>query len=751
MTEGDNSEVRNIINRLEEEEYNDGEFSCCCCNKCWAIKCKCLPVVCTCDCMSVCKADKEIDKAEDEIKRRDYLHKKWSINGCQLLYCNFIQGILQKHLGNGIATYFLMLRYLFIWVMVMLFVGVVCTAASFYTMHDNVNPATPVCKADYKAYYMCPLCDKHCSFWYLKQAINTDLCTRHFRLIFDNPIVWAFTFLMIFSAFIVTILMIFHSIHKKKVKETNSNPVSRKGQKKRKDSDSEEIQTRNDCCYICCESESCGTIVCDYCFITASCCRCCSFFGQIVWMIFSCFMILGFFFVFIILSLVLEREVRRGLVNKYHTSRFLTLILATVPVALIQTTVNALVKRLYRVLLRSCYCLRSVNSCTIEFVTILIPNMVISYSPIIYRIIFFGNFVGDPEDGYLRFVNDIRLQHCPEYGCMDIGVYTFLGILSFAVSPLWKIVSKMLVVRMMCYTNSSEGNSSSSFVKRFKDCCIMCLQGSGVMCLKLSKISKTNHMIENYMDLLMIYGYVIFFIVANGAVPLLAAVVTIPLIARCKANDYVLWNDEEKVKERKYDFSLKSLKYFFLIFTVLSTFTNVAIFIPNSRFIQHISYSRTVGHNKALLNFTGYLDEVLPKHSIATLVDNGFFPNPEALNLPLLYPNGKQVRNSNGEPILYLPFIDFQCLKRLYPSVGQNFTAKGLTDFINQYSNYKYKLDCFNATATCRSRGFLKSSDNARILSMTRKLFAITAVVPAITLVVFYFVIPLIRCYEYMK
>ena len=736
MTNCDNSEVHNRIKLLEEEYNEDGKNSCCCC-KCCALKCRCHYVVCTCDCRSISKSE----DINDDNNRGDYLYKKWSINGCQLLYSNFIQDILRKHFGIGIATYFLVLKIFFIWVMIMLFVGVISTAASFYTMHDNINPATPVCKADYKAYYMCPLCDKQCSFWYFKQAISSNLCTRHFRLIFDNPIVWAFTFVLIASAFVLTMVIICCSINQKRKSDISQQVLE------------EEFTYRNDCCFVCCtKSDSSCSLCCDFSFLIFPGCHYCSIFWQWIWLVFSIFMILGFFSVFVLLSLVIEREVRRSVVNRYNTSRFLTFILATVPVALLQTTVNVIVKWLYRVALRSCYCQRRVNTYISEFIMILIPSMVISYSPIVYRIIFYGNLVGDPQDGYLHLVNDLRFQHCPEYGCMDIGAYTFLGILSSSVSPLWKICSKMLEVRIICYKNT-ENNNSSSCKAHFRSCICHFVKVLG----KLSELSKTNHMVECYVELLMIYGYIIFFVVANGAVPLLAAVVTIPLIARYKSNNYVLWNQKKKIKERNlYSFSLSGLVCAFLTFTALSTVTNVAIFIPNSRFIQHISYSKNVGQKQTvLLHFTGYLDEVLPKHRLTTLVEKGIFPNIEAQTLPLLYPNGKKVRNSTGEPILYLPYIDFKCLNNYFPG-KQNFTTEEFNKFFKNDSisnnfiiNYNTNsiTKCFNENTTCRSRGYLKGSDNSKNLSMIRKLFAISAIGPFITLMLVYFVcIPIFCC-----
>ena len=115
----------------------------------------------------------------------------------------------------------------------------------------------------------------------------------------------------------------------------------------------------------------------------------------------------------------------------------------------------------------------------------------------------------------------------------------------------------------------------------------------------------------------------------------------------------------------------------FLVFTMISIFSNIAIVIPSSRFIQHIAYSDNIGHKgKFLLNFNLYLNQVLPEHKLTTLVRSQIFPSLQRklarAQFPMLSLNGQKVRNSNGQPILYLPYVDFQCLNKFY-SVGNSF------------------------------------------------------------------------------
>ena len=280
----------------------------------------------------------------------------------------------------------------------MFILGAIFTAVSLYTIHDDVNPATPICRADYSAYYMCPLCDGNCDFWYLKQAINEELCTRHFRLVFDNPVMWAFSSSVIASAFIANFVMIKKALDFKKGKII-INGGGRNG-------------------------NGCFLIIWQYC-----------------WMIIYVLFIVGLYFAFVLFSLFLEDAVRRYLVRKYNTTNFLLLILATVPSALIQTGFNSLWKFLYRLGLLHCLykdddnrtcCARSTH----KFITTFIPNFFISYLPIIYRIIFFGNVVNDPTNGYRHIAGNLHFQHCPRYGCIDVGAFVFIGILGSGVSSI---------------------------------------------------------------------------------------------------------------------------------------------------------------------------------------------------------------------------------------------------------------------------------------------------------------------------
>ena len=656
--------------------YKD-EKECKCCCTCSVLKFMYRPGSCTCDCRTLyCKSSS--DESENP---NEYFYKKWAVNGCQLFYDASFQEKLLKLFDLNITTYFLVTRVIFIWVLAMFILGAIFTAVSFYTIHDDVNPATPICRADYSAYYMCPLCDGNCDFWYLKQAINEELCTRHFRLVFDNPVMWGFSSLVIASAFIANFFMIKKALYLKKGKNI-SNGGERNG---------------NSCCLI----------IWQYC-----------------WMIIYVFFIVGLYFAFVLFSLFLENEVRRYLVSKYNTANFLLFILATVPSALIQTGINVICKLLYRLGLLHCLykdddnytcCARSTH----KFITTFIPNFFISYLPIIYRIIFFGNVVSDPTNGYRHVAGNLRFQHCPRYGCMDVGAFVFIGILGSAASSLFQTIRLTFPVKLNCCQDSCRNKVSEDDGEEES----------------LSTRLKSDT-VDHYVDLIICYGYIILFVTATGAAPLLAALITLPISARYIASSY-LTSGPKKSDKSYLGFTWKCG---FMFITGLSIFSNIAIVIPNSRFVQHISYSKHTGHDGLFLNFDGYLDKVLPEHSLTTVINIGAFPDYKAQNLPMLYQNGKEIQNEAGETLLFLPFINFTCLNERYESVGNSFTRKLYIQFIEthdnntivQYSKTKQVQECFNVTVTCRSRGFLSDTEDSKNLRKTRLIFMASFVVPII-------------------
>ena len=148
--------------------------------------------------------------------------------------------------------------------------------------------------------------------------------------------------------------------------------------------------------------------------------------------------------------------------------------------------------------------------------------------------------------------------------------------------------------------------------------------------------------------------------------------------------------------------------------TWFSMFTNIAHVIPNSRFIQHVSYSTSTGYHSTL-DLQGYLDIALPKHNFTRLIEAGAFPNYNAHYLPEKNLEGNDIKDSNGKDILYLPFVDFDCMKEINSYDKDYFTRRGYINYIRnnrynyimEYNDKKQDIEpgpCF-IDHHCRSRG----------------------------------------------
>ncbi len=94
--------ISGTVKTWENDEYNDEDSNFQCCG-CIALKCMCVSLVCTCNCKNInCEIKDEDDLLKDEteeMQRKKYIYKKWSINGCQLYYGLSFQNLLTKHLG----------------------------------------------------------------------------------------------------------------------------------------------------------------------------------------------------------------------------------------------------------------------------------------------------------------------------------------------------------------------------------------------------------------------------------------------------------------------------------------------------------------------------------------------------------------------------------------------------------------------------------------------------------------------------
>ncbi len=418
---------------------------------------------------------------------------------------------------------------------------------------------------------------------------------------------------------------------------------------------------------------------------------------------------LAIYFCFFLLILKME-TIYRLQVHKTGGNISIIVIINVIIRNGFQAILLAIVKIIYTYVVDKCFD----HTCTHRFAILFVYNSVTSYVPVLYRIYMICNIVGDPASGY-RHIGELRFEHCETYGCIHAAIHISILML---ISQLFPIVMKCTVVKCR---KKYRGNGKKKHTDNESD-----------TDTEESKKAHSIDICDLYIDLAVIYGYTVFFLTVSGYGPPLVAVILLPIIAKSKSLEFL---NAEKLKSIRKDV-LRMKRVWICVYTgmtIFSMFTNLAHLIPNSRFIQHVSYSTGLGHTGAFLNFDGYLDVAIPKHSLTRLIDIHAFPNYDAHYLTEKDQNGNSVKDVSGEKKLYLPFIDFNCLKKKSHYSKNYFTRHSYINFVEnnlqnnpivRYNNKKQAIgynECFNYHSQCRSRGLLSYTKEYQHLQNVRK------------------------------
>ena len=92
----------------------------------------------------------------------------------------------------------------------------------------------------------------------------------------------------------------------------------------------------------------------------------------------------------------------------------------------------------------------------------------------------------------------------------------------------------------------------------------------------------------------------------------------------------------------------------------------------------------TFGNATRTHDLSGYIQWSVSPFPVNSLLDGQAFPAYSTHALVMYDDNGNKIANANGKPILYLPFIDFECL---YDAVTSN-----VSNSATLFSNYSDPL-----------------------------------------------------------
>ena len=128
----------------------------------------------------------------------------------------------------------------------------------------------------------------------------------------------------------------------------------------------------------------------------------------------------------------------------------------------------------------------------------------------------------------------------------------------------------------------------------------------------------------------------------------------------------------------------------------------------SAEYIKSIENS-SFGRDTKVHDLSGYIQWSTSPFALSRLLDGQAFPAYSAQALEMYDDSGNEVTNDNGESILYLPFIDFECL---YEAVRYNVSTSAffsnysdpLTDrYVLGFTDAQY--DCFYGHGSCSGTG----------------------------------------------
>ena len=682
---------------------------------------------------------------------------------CKSSLCCKDQDIVPD-LGLKVATYFLLMKILALWMLIIILIGTVSFAASFYTTRDIINPALPVCSSQYSDYYMCPTWSTEFDFWYMKDSplFNFIPCGKKYRLVFDNPIMWGYSYLCILPTACIVVCVIIK--YTNNLQSENSSLIKNEG-----------------------DDEHKGTV----------CNNKKKKMNKLGCRILAIVLTLSVSIFFVVISsliMITSPQVKYKVTFLLHKQHLEQLEILTAMYGLVQGILYFITKLTFRNLLDRISLNTDSSFNAWHYWCSFVILSISAYVPILIRYFIKGILIATPWDDLDHLIDIYKLEDCPRYGCfVDHGIFLLCAILGSSWLPQLVIIfikicmnfftycisnfkkckmfncfttddSRFKIYFNFCSTRLKRCFYCCSFTEnsRFKRClncpttensrfkkCLSC-STTGCCCFTSDKYKmkvKFNcELNDKFLDITIFYGYAVLFCISTGGCLFLPALLIIITNS---------WNAVYKYLNKTQDDNFKTWKNEALnnfhwkcslsIITIVALFMNVAIIIPNSRSIQHIGYANYMGDWKNLT--PNYLEAVLPKRNITDLVRGKDFP--VLTKLPIKDINGSISKNKCGKDILYLPFVNFTCLSNeIKGKKITQFTQDDLQEFMKNLSQKTllgYYEDgkltspgiCFNMTSQCRTRGFAKGSEEAQTYRTVQCLFILLLVIPIFYTIVF--------------
>ncbi|XP_019861048.1 PREDICTED: anoctamin-7-like isoform X1 [Amphimedon queenslandica] len=659
---------------------------------------------------------------EDEIdNERQLLHYEWSHPKNFYKYQPLEN--IRHYFGEKIGLYFAWVGFYTSWLGFASIVGIIVMIAGLFTLSLNYNElARDICNDTLRAeFYMCPLCDETCDFWYYRSACGF----ARVSLLFD------YGGTVFFAAFMACYAVLFLEFWKRTEKqlqyqwdtlgfeeaEQRERPEFVQAIKKKIKNYPEEKKK---------QYKIKNPVLERYEYIQPAFDIAPKLVLGFVILITMVIAVLGVVFAVLIYRLAVSTSIYR-LVQNLPGGPSVADLTVSITGSLIQLVFIVIMNQVYERLatwLTSWELHRTTTEYEDSFTFKMYLFQFINFYTSIFYIAFIkGKFTGYPG-GYDR-IGSLRLDECSAYGCLlELTIQLaiiFLGkqVLN-DISELGVPYAKTILKKVMRYRKEKgkDTEEDDSFVRWEKDFELIPLSIHGLF--------------FEYLELVIQYGFVTIFVAAFPLAPFFAWVNNVIEI-RLDAHKFIQVF-RRPLAERAQDIGL----WFHLLrfVTNLSVVTNALLIAFTSQFIDRELFDR-VYKNEPEFNSGrgGFVRWATSSFSLTALLQSATpngdtnFPVYTAQSLLAFDGDGNEV-TVNGQDQLYLPFIDFDCVAResdgrfnatsvdldTYRTFYENRIFRNLTlniasDRTNENSEdftSNIRADygiCFNTSATCRFRG----------------------------------------------
>lgn len=662
---------------------------------------------------------------------RQLLHNQWSY------WTNWYKqqplGHIRRYFGEKVGIYFTWIGFYTTWLLPVSLLGIVIFLYGLSTIPLGRNAvAYDTCETARSQFYMCPVCDEKCDFWYLGDTCNF----AHVNQLFDNGGTVFFAVIMSFWAVLFLEFwkrrqfylqydwdMLGYESAEERARPEFEQRIKRYIRKCKDDNARQKFFVYNPVL----EKKE---------YIQPA-----HWFWPKVIATFSILISMVGVVIAVVFSVLLYRLAVAGaiyrIVSGISGGPSIGDILVSITGAMLQLVAIIIMNKLYEFLaykLTNWELHRTQTEYDDSFITkMYLFQFVNFYSSLFYIAFFKGNLTGHP--GGFNRVSGLRLDECSTYGCM-LELTIQLGIIFVGKQILNNITELGVpyVKRLIKIFKHKEEQEEDVYTRWEKD---------------FDLVPNSVHgLFYEYLELVIQYGFVTVFVAAFPLAPLFALLNNWVEI-RLDAHKYVNVL-RRPISERAQD--IGAWYSILAIVSQLAVVTNAILIAITSNFVGFEVYIRggydneynstgivPGGDSRADQGLSGYANWSTTVYPVDELVDGEAFPAFTAQSLEYVNDDGSEITVDSQTP-LYLPYINFECLKNSTNCNGIPITTINVTkygdsqieaetfledDFETFYKNKSCRNlvfpglrrtnaspekrgECFNEQFPCRFRGIVK-------------------------------------------